>query len=504
MSKVLSDNVLVLASRVYSAGIGIALLPYFLEVLGKEQYGLVGSFVILQACMQILDAGVSGVLTRQSILTQKNQESFLKFIGLLKQCLLIFALIAFIVVCLGHGFAIKYSAEWFNTDLEESVISTSVSLMFVIFSLKYIQGPIKSILVSYEKHKLLSLLEMAYISLSNPVVLFYLYTLDGDITDFFKMQLIASLLSLILICMFAWVETEKTKRSLKLAKDSSEIVDTCVIDLIRFGLKLSLLSMLWVIVNQSDKVTLTKYMDLSEYSFYSISISMLGLITVFVSTMTQTVRPRLIMLFSGQEWDKFTELFKISVISLTSLLVPLIVFLSYYGEDVLYLWTDNQELSVKVMVYLPYLLVGSFFVSMSEFSFMILYSTGRLKAHTIFYSFVSFFVVPLNIYVASNYLGQGSSKLFMLINLLLFITWSLYNIRKYLRKTGRLFFSSFLLTFLLSLTLINISTLFVKVSDFLSLSVVIFLGGTTVVLSYILLSKLFKFTHIEFRKGSLS
>lgn len=501
MSKILSDNALVLISKVYTSSIGILLLPYLLQVLGKEQFGLIGSFVVVQACMQILDAGISGVLTRQSILTQKNRQSFSEFTKVLKYFLLLFFLIALTIATLGHIFGTQYGPKWFNSSLDKNIIGTSVSLMFIIFSIRYVQGPIKSILISYEKHKQLALFDMLYATFNNPIALLYIYVIGGDIRDFFKIQFLVSLIFMFLIAAYAWSSTNRILNNLRPAEDGRDIVHTHIRDLIKFGVQLSFLSMLWVLVSQSDKLTLTRYMDLSEYSFYAISVSLLGVVSIFVGTMIQTVRPRLTAHLSKGEFPSFTYLFKYSVISLISLLLPLILFLSVYGEELLYLWTQNNELAVKVMRYFPYLMIATFFASISEFSFMLLYSTGNLKAHTIFYSVVSAFIIPINIYIASEYLGEGSSRLFMFFNFFLFATWSLYNIRRYLTETGRLFSVSILLSGSIATGLIFISTLVIDELTLKSLIILLILGGLSVLISYLSLIRYARFLNVEFKGG---
>jgi O-antigen/teichoic acid export membrane protein len=501
MSNLRINSTVVLIGKIYTATISIVLLPYLLNFLGKEQYGLIGSFVVLQACMQILDAGVSGALTRQSILTQGNHKSFENFIVKLKYIFIFFISIATILILLGSAFAGKYSTSWFNSSLDDSVIVSSVSIMVVIFALKYFQGPMRSILLSYERHKALTLLDILYASLSGPVSLYILININGDVTTYFYAQLIAILFLVIITAIYTWMETTKVRLRLKYSESTGAVIETNVKDVVKFGMQLSLLSILWVIVNQSDKITLTKYMVLSEYSFYAIAISILGVLSIFVSTLIQIVRPRLIVHFKNQAYDSFSELFKVSVISLVSLLVPLVVFLVYFGEKLLFFWSGDSELSIKVMQYLPYLLVGSLFVSMSEFSFMILYSTGNLKAHTIFYSIVSLFIIPLNVVISSKYLGEGSSQLFMIVHLLLFLTWSIYNIKKYLSHTAKLFSLSMVFSASVSALMVLISIeIFDKINLFW-LGGVFICGLLTVLVSFFLLVYFLRDLNVSFNKG---
>ena len=54
-------------SRIYIALISFLLLPLIINQIGYEAYGLVGVFMVVQASLNILTAGVGGVLTRELV-----------------------------------------------------------------------------------------------------------------------------------------------------------------------------------------------------------------------------------------------------------------------------------------------------------------------------------------------------------------------------------------------------------------------------------------------------
>lgn len=50
--------------QAYALLIGILILPFYLRHLGAEAYGLIGFFAVLQAWLQLLDAGMSPALVQ--------------------------------------------------------------------------------------------------------------------------------------------------------------------------------------------------------------------------------------------------------------------------------------------------------------------------------------------------------------------------------------------------------------------------------------------------------
>ncbi len=53
------------AGQAYALLVGLLILPFYLGHLGAEAYGLIGFFAVLQAWLQLLDAGLSPSLVRQ-------------------------------------------------------------------------------------------------------------------------------------------------------------------------------------------------------------------------------------------------------------------------------------------------------------------------------------------------------------------------------------------------------------------------------------------------------
>jgi O-antigen/teichoic acid export membrane protein len=62
----------------YTTVIGIAIFPLYLQYLGAEAFGLVGFFTVLQAWMQLLDMGMSPLLSRQAAHSRGQFIDFLE------------------------------------------------------------------------------------------------------------------------------------------------------------------------------------------------------------------------------------------------------------------------------------------------------------------------------------------------------------------------------------------------------------------------------------------
>ncbi|MFU0854337.1 O10 family O-antigen flippase, partial [Kluyvera cryocrescens] len=106
--------------------------------------------------------------------------------------------------------------------------------------------------------------------------------------------------------------------------------------------------------------------------------------------------------------------------------MPLSLFLVFFSDKLIYIWTQNYSLAYQISKYLPWLFIGGVFSFYSNFVFLLLYSVGRLKYHTIVYSLFSIIIVPLNIYFAKTFLGEGTFLFYLINTIVLFLVWGGY------------------------------------------------------------------------------
>lgn len=418
--------------RIYSAIISIVFVPLVLSLIGAEAYGLVGLFIVLQSCLMIFDAGIGGVLTRQVLLSSHNYDSFIEFIQLYKKVLLFFAIIALTLALLGGIFSTEITEVWITSELSAQLVSNCLVIMFLIIASRYFQGPLRSVLLGKEKHVLLTFIDVMTATISTPIACVVLMNGSGNVIDYFYVQLIASFLRLICLSVFTINTIKATSITLmETPKKAMNKVNTTFSSLLKFGFQLSALSILWIIATQSDKLVLTKVMSLAEYSYYSIAISLVGVVAIISGPVTQFLLPRLTRLHSQGELNGFADIFEKSFSYLATILVPLCLFMFVDGQKLVYVWTNDVQTSLDVQIYLPWLFTGTVIAVFSNHCFLLLYSHGKLRNHTIFYTCFSFVVIFLNILIANEYKGVGASMFFFANSLFVLVTWCFYNFIMY-------------------------------------------------------------------------
>jgi O-antigen/teichoic acid export membrane protein len=437
------------SARLYVALISVIIIPLIISAVGKDAYGLIGFFSVLQSSLMILDAGVGGSLTRETAKTYRNINAFRGFLKLFQKITLYFGIVSFCVLFIGWSVSPYLATNWIESSLPYETVLVSITCMFVVFSIRYMQGPFRSFIIGLECHHYLSSINVTLATLSAPGSLLLLYFTDNSIVAYFIYQAsVAILILIVYICAFYKLKSKAllllSKKKLNDNPNSDSSVTTFK-KLIIFSLQLSTLSVLWVIATQSDKLTLTKFLSMSEYSFYSVAVSVAAMISVLSDPINQILQPRLTVLFENQDRNKFVLLFVKSFIVIALVGICLSFFFIYYSHSLLLLWSGDLELATNTGKYITWLIIGNVVVTMMNFVFILLYSYGQLKMHTFVYAVYCLFLIPSQIYIAANYLGVGSSKFYFVQSLLFFIIWGGYNLHKYLSG----FISYFLIKFFL-------------------------------------------------------
>lgn len=134
---VIRNTVLNYAGQAYVLGTGIAVMPFYLGHLGAEAYGLIGFFTVMQAWLQLLDAGLSPSLVRAVAHQPATRSGRLNCGRLLRSFEIIF-----LPLTLGCALAIHLASPWIAShwlnaqSLSAQSVSDCIGLMGVIIALR--------------------------------------------------------------------------------------------------------------------------------------------------------------------------------------------------------------------------------------------------------------------------------------------------------------------------------------------------------------------------------
>ena len=420
--------------------------------MGVEGFGLISFFIMLQALAQIFDAGMSGSITRLISTSRLNASLFYKAVSRFWKVLCLFIVLALVIIVFGGLFKTYISLNWLNSSIDSTILVKSIFGIFLCLGLKFMSAPFRAALVGLERHVTISLITALIISLKFPISLLFLEYVSSDIDQFFLYQAFVSALEMIVFAVFFQLAKVREINIIKLSnipgsEDESELP---LRDFVKMSGLLSILSICWVVVSQIDKLTLSKYITLQDYGYYSIAVTLSGSILLLAAPLNQILTPMMSGLVAKNQLRKLQEVFFFSFAAIAIFSIPLALFFCFFGAETILVWTGSNDVAIKASPYLGFLALGNAIGIWMNLVFLIQFAFGDLVKHTKVYFYYSLFLVPITIFIASNFGGLGASLLWFLHNLLFFCLWGFAVIRKFFKNSIWLLISTILVPIIIS------------------------------------------------------
>jgi O-antigen/teichoic acid export membrane protein len=155
---VIRNTALSYAGQAYTLLVGILIMPFYLGHMGAEAYGLIGFFSVLQAWLQLLDAGLSPSLVR-AVAHRQGSDVLDRYTGrLLRSFEIIFLPLAGLC-CVAMYAGSEWIAEhWLNAQqLSTQTLVQCIGLMGIVIALRLFSTLYKSGIQGLEQHAWLNI-----------------------------------------------------------------------------------------------------------------------------------------------------------------------------------------------------------------------------------------------------------------------------------------------------------------------------------------------------------
>ena len=419
-SSVIRNTSLNYLGQAYAVLVGILILPFYLKHLGAEAYGLIGFFAVLQAWLQLLDAGMSPALVRQ-VAHYRGQGDLSAAPGPAGRLLRSFELLL-LPIALATCVSIYLSSGWIaGTWLQARELSTvtimqCISLMGLMVGLRLYATLYKSGLQGVELHGWLNATNVLIATLRYFGGLFLVAYVSQDPLDFFLFQTTVALVETLAFASKAYVQLASPRLL-------TGIDWRVVKPVLPFAGGMFFTSLLWIVLTQLDKVLLSKVLLLKEYGYFSL----VALITTGIMTLTnplvQTLLPRMTMLVAEGRIAEMERLYLNATRFVCSVLFPMAAVIAWHGQALIFAWTGDAAAAQWSERMLFWYVPGSALMAVGAFQFYLQYAYGQLRLH-IWYSVVSTAVsVPIVIYTALAHGAYGAALAWFFLRLATFVIW---------------------------------------------------------------------------------
>jgi O-antigen/teichoic acid export membrane protein len=346
-------NLLVnLGGQGWTALVQLAVIPFYIRVLGIEAYGLIGFYAVLQAVLMILDLGISPTLNRE--LARRSARPDLgadtrDFVRTLETGYWGLGLL------IGLGVAAAaplIASHWIEAaGIPPPVVRRVVMLMGIVTALQwpisFYQGGLQGL-----QHQ--AVLNGIRVSVSTGGALGAVLVLRQvpTITAFFQWQLVVSAAHAVLIARALW-------RRLPPSDHPARVMPQLLRGVWRFALGMSGITASGLVLTQADKVLVSRLLSLEAFGYYALAGTVANGLYVLINPVFNALFPRFSVLAALGDEVALRHLYHRASQLMTVTLMPLAALLSLFAPEVLTLWTGNPEVARNAALIVSFLVMGT-------------------------------------------------------------------------------------------------------------------------------------------------
>lgn len=414
---VIRNTALNYVGQAYVLLVGILIMPFYLGHLGAEAYGLIGFFAVMQAWLQLLDAGLSPSLVR-AVAHQQGTPARERSSGQLLRSFEIIFLPLALLCCISIYLSSPWIAvQWLNArELKTETLTHCISLMGLVIALRLYSTLYKSGIQGLEQHGWLNVANIiiATVRYFGGLLLVSAYSQDPAV--FFEFQAVVGLVETLIFAGRAYQQMPTphllTGFNWKLVKP-----------IIPFAAGMTLTSVLWIVLTQMDKVLLSELLPLDEYGYFSLVALITTGILMLTNPLVQALLPRMtVMVAEGRDAQMHALWLSANRFACT-FLFPFAALISLHGKYLIYAWTGDWVAAQWSHQILCWYALGSAIMAISAFQFYLQYAYGQMRLH-IGYSVVSAIVTVPVMFIAIHEQGAyGAAVAWFLLRAVSFAIW---------------------------------------------------------------------------------
>ena len=416
-ASVIRNTALNYLGQAYVLLVGILIMPFYLGHLGAEAYGLIGFFAVMQAWLQLLDAGLSPSLVR-AVAHQQGVPAAERSLGrLLRSFEIIFLPIATLSCVAIYAASPWIASQWLNAQtLEQQTLVNCIGLMGLVIALRLYSTLYKSGIQGLEQHGWLNAANIFIATLRyfGGLVLVSQYSQDPQ--DFFEFQVLIGVIETLMFAIRAW-------RQMPVGRWLTGFDWQLVKPIVPFAVSMSSTAVLWIVLTQMDKVLLSELLPLDQYGYFSLVALITTGILMLTNPLVQALLPRLTVLMAEGRRQDMHALFLLANRFTCTFLFPLAAIIALHAESLIFAWTGDQAAAQWSRPVLSWYVLGSAIMAVSAFQFYLQYAYGQMQLH-VWYSVVSAVITVPVMVLAIRYQGAyGAALAWFFLRAVSFAIW---------------------------------------------------------------------------------
>lgn len=401
-------------------------IPLYIKYLGFESYSVISFTLMISGIMAILDGGLTATLSREfarkdilqadKIKTYKNLETM-------------YFIVTFICILILFSCANIIAEKWLIVD---NFTIDSVSLFLKIISFEvgfqllfrfYVGG-----YLGLDRQIEANLFQIFWGIFRNGLVLVILIWFP-TLENFFLWQTITTVFFTILIKIFF--------DKIILGKITINInlkIEWAVLQRIwKFASGMMLIALVAAVNTQLDKLSISKLLSVENLGYYTLVISICQALLIIVNPISTSLLPKFTSHYSAKENEVAKSLYVKTSLLVSILVFSLMMIITFYGKEIIWVWTGNRELGLHTYKLMPVLSLGYAMYALQPLPYVVAIANGYTKLNNVL-GILSIIITLPGYFFATKFYGLiGAGAVFCFVQSASAFIYLFFVNKKYIR-----------------------------------------------------------------------
>jgi len=338
------------ASSVWTAVIGLAVIPFYVKYLGHEGYGLIGFLVTAQAVLQVLDLGLATSINRE-IAREAQSGDLSDAPALLHTVAAIYWIMAGVIALAMLALSHFIAANWLSAEtLAIDDLAYAVMLIGLVIAVRWPGQLYQGALMGAQRIVVSSGLSIALVTLGSGGAVLVLAFVSPSVSAFLLWQAGVGLAYTLAARAASWRVIGKARAR----HDPGQLKRIW-----RFSAGVTAITIAGMVLSQLDKLVLSKMLSLADYGQYMIAFALAGTLYLFSGPLFNAVYPRFSSLVHSGDAERLEQAYRLSSRLLGAILFPVAMLFSVFPEELIQAWTGDPGLARSAGPLLPFLAIGT-------------------------------------------------------------------------------------------------------------------------------------------------
>ena len=331
----------------------LAVIPLYLQFIGKEAYGLYATYYVLLGLVQILDLGFSPTMNRDMARYSVQPDKASEARNLARTLEIVYIAIG---VVIGLGIALLaplIATRWLGaSNLPTAMRTQAVMLMGVLAFMQWPLTLYQGGLIGLQRQVRLVVLQTVMGTLRHGGAVLALWFISPTLQTLLIWHCVFAALHTILIAALFW-------RSLPRVHSRPKFDTHLLTSVRRFATGMSLGSVVAIVLTQLPGVLLIRLLTAQSFADYALAGNLSTVVGLLIAPIYNAVAPRITALVASGDEALLRRFYHLSTQTMSVVVLPVGVLVAFFSFDLALIWQRNLALATSIAPIASILVIGA-------------------------------------------------------------------------------------------------------------------------------------------------